>query len=381
MKSGLKLLYVIGFIFSLHTALIMYSNSSFLNQFIPESYMGLLYSAGSLLAIFGLVMIPKSISRFGSRSTMFVLLLATIAVCIINIIAMSPITIAIAFCFLFAMNVMFFLTNDILIDQLGSNASMGSIRGKYLTVLNMGYVLAPLATGYILARMGFPALYTVAAILLIPLLWLAFFIPLSPQVHESKINIFTSLRKLWKTPDIRNIMFANFILQFFYAWMVIYTPIYLHTEIGIPWDSIGTMFSIMLFAFVLTQIPLGKLADKVLGEKELLFVGFFVMSASTIALYALPYFTLPLLALILFITRLGASCVEVMTETYFFKKVSPSETGIISIFRNTYPISYIIAPIIGSGIIALGSTKHLFLVLGIICLAGIFFIVPIRDTL
>jgi MFS family permease len=105
------------------------------------------------------------------------------------------------------------------------------------------------------------------------------------------------------------------------------------------------------------------------------------MSASTIALYALPYFTLPLLALILFITRLGASCVEVMTETYFFKKVSPSETGIISIFRNTYPISYIIAPIIGSGIIALGSTKHLFLVLGIICLAGIFFIVPIRDTL
>lgn len=381
MKSGLKLLYVIGFIFSLHTALIMYSNSSFLNQFIPESYMGLLYSAGSLLAIFGLVMIPKSISRFGSRSTMFVLLLATIAVCIINIIAMSPITIAIAFCFLFAMNVMFFLTNDILIDQLGSNASMGSIRGKYLTVLNMGYVLAPLATGYILARMGFPALYTVAAILLIPLLWLAFFIPLSPQVHESKINIFTSLRKLWKTPDIRNIMFANFVLQFFYAWMVIYTPIYLHTEIGIPWDSIGTMFSIMLFAFVLTQIPLGKLADKVLGEKELLFVGFIVMSASTIALYALPYFTLPLLALILFITRLGASCVEVMTETYFFKKVSPSETGIISIFRNTYPISYIIAPIIGSGIIALGSTKHLFLVLGIICLAGIFFIVPIRDTL
>lgn len=381
MKSGLKLLYVIGFIFSLHTALIMYSNSSFLNQFIPESYTGLLYSVGSLLAIFGLVMIPKSISKFGSRVTMFVLLLATIAVCIINIVAMNPATIAVAFCFLFAMNVMFFLTNDILIDQLGSNASMGSIRGKYLTVLNMGYVLAPLATGYILARMGFPALYTVAAILLIPLLWLAFFVPLSPQVHESKINIFTSLRKLWKTPDIRNIMFANFILQFFYAWMVIYTPIYLHTEIGIPWDSIGTMFSIMLFAFVLTQIPLGKLADKVLGEKELLFVGFIIMSASTIALYVLPYFTLPLLALVLFITRLGASCVEVMTETYFFKKVSPSETGIISIFRNTYPISYIIAPIIGSGIIALGSTKHLFLVLGIICLAGIFFIVPIRDTL
>lgn len=380
MKSGLKLLYVIGFIFSLHTALIMYSNSSFLNQFIPESYMGLLYSAGSLLAIIGLMMIPKSIVKFGSRITMAVLLLSTIAICIVNMVAMSPITIAIAFCFLFAMNVMFFLTNDIVIDQLGNNQSMGSIRGKYLTVLNMGYVIAPLATGYILARMGFPALYAVAGILLVPLIWLSFFVPLSPHVHESKVNIFVSLRKLWKTPDVRNIMFANFILQFFYAWMVIYTPVYLHTEIGIPWDSIGTMFSIMLFAFVLTQIPLGKLADKVLGEKELLFVGFIVMGASTIALYLLPYFTLPLLALVLFITRLGASCVEVMTETYFFKKVAPSETGIISIFRNTYPVSYIIAPIIGSGIIAISSTKHLFLILGIICMCGIFFVLPIRNT-
>ncbi len=162
--------------------------------------------------------------------------------------------------------------------------------------------------------------------------------------------------------------------------MVIYTPVYLHTEIGIPWDSIGTMFSIMLFAFVLTQIPLGKLADKLLGEKELLLVGFIVMGASTILMYTLPYFTLPLLAFVLFMTRLGASCVEVMTETYFFKKVSPTETGIISIFRNTYPVSYIIAPIIGSGIIAISSTKHLFLILGIICISGILFIFPIHDT-
>jgi MFS family permease len=275
---------------------------------------------------------------------------------------------------------MFFLTNDIVLDQYSPTDSTGSVRGGYLTVLNLGYVLAPIITGYILARMGFSSLYTLTAIILIPVIWLAFLAPAASHTHHSKVNIFASLKKLWKTNDLRNIVFANFILQFFYSWMVIYTPLYLHNELGIPWDNMGSIFSIMLFAFVLTQIPFGKLADKFLGEKELLITGFIIMGISTLTLYILPYFTLTLLAFILFITRIGASCIEVMTETYFFKKVSSSETGIISIFRNTYPTSYIIAPLIASGVVALAPTKYLFLILGIICLLGILFVIPIRDT-
>lgn len=379
MKPSLKLFYIIGFLFSLYTALITYSNSSFLSQFISNSSIGLVYSGGSVLAILGLILVPKLISRLGSRITSIFLVLIIISFCIVNIFVTTPIVIAISFCFLFAANVMFFLSNDIAIDQISPEESVGTIRGKYLTSLNLAYVLAPLATGYLLARMGFPALYGAAVLLLIPLLWPILKATQFSQTHKSKVSIIASLITLWKDKDIRNILFANFILQFFYAWMVIYTPIYLHTEIGIPWDSIGTIFSIMLFAFVLTQIPLGKLADKVLGEKKLLFIGFLVMGISTLMLYMHPYFTLPLLALVLFTTRLGASCVEIMTETYFFKKVPATETGVISIFRNTYPISYIVAPIIASGIIAVSSTKHLFLVLGIICLCGIFFVLPIRN--
>lgn len=379
MKS-LRIFYGIGFIFSLYTALLTFSNSSFLNQFINESYTGLLYSAGSLLAIVGLSTIPKIIKKIGSRATMLLLILLLIIVCFINIFITNPIVLAIAFCFLFTGNVMFFLTNDIIIDQSSESSTIGTIRGNYLTVLNITYVLAPLVTGYMLARMGFSALYTLAIVLLIPAIILVLKAPVQKNVHNSKINIFHSLKKLWNNSDVRNIVFANFILQFFYAWMVIYTPIYLHHEIGIPWDTIGTIFSVMLFAFVLTEAPLGRLADKVLGEKELLFVGFLLMGTSTLLLYIIPFFTLPLLALILFTTRLGASCIEIMTETYFFKKVPSYETGIISIFRNTYPLSYIIAPIIAGGVITLFSQKHLFLFLGIICLSGIFLVIPIRDT-
>ncbi len=275
---------------------------------------------------------------------------------------------------------MFFLSNDILVDQVADQNTMGSTRGNYLTALNVGYVLAPSITGFILSRMGFSALYSLAAMILIPLLFILLRTPSSKQVHVSKVNILKSLHHMVRNRDLRNIALANFLLQFFYAWMVIYTPIFLHEQLGIPWDSVGAIFSIMLFAFVLTQIPLGRLADKYLGEKRLLIVGFIVMGTTTSLLFFLPYFTLPLLALVLFGTRIGASCIEVLTESYFFKKVDKSETGEMSIFRNTYPVAYIVAPIVGGGILQFLPVQYLFLFLGIITLLGTLFIIPIRDT-
>lgn len=379
-KSPLAILSLVGFIFSLHTALLTYSNSSFLTQFIPETFTGFLYSTGSVVTIIGLMLIPRLIRRFGTRAIMAMLLLITIGICIANIFIANPIVVAVLFCIMFASNTMFYLTNDIQVDQSAENESMGKTRGLYLTALNIAYVIAPTITGFIMARMGFDVLYGFAAFILLPLLVMVVQIPSSTQVHFSKANIWKSIRALMKHRDLRNITFASFLLQFFYAWMVIYTPIYLHETLGIPWDSMGTIFSVMLFAFVLTQIPLGRLADKYIGEKRLLIVGFIIMGVSTSLLFFLPYFTLPLLALILFGTRIGASCIEVLTESYFFKKVPKSETGEISVFRNMYPIAYIIAPLIAGGILQIGPVKLLFLALGIITFMGIFLIIPIRDT-
>ena len=379
-NSPLLSFYLIGFLFSVHTALIVYSNSSFLNQFIPESYAGLLYSIASIICIFGLLIIPRVIARFGSRITMISLLLITIGACIVQIFTPSPIAVMIAFCGLFATNTMFFLANDIMIDLIAENESMGKTRGNYLTALNIGYVIAPSITGFVLARMGFSTLYTIAAVLLVPLLIIIIQARSIRKIHISKVNILQSLKNLWKNKNVRNIALANFLLQFFYAWMIIYTPIFLHEQLGIPWDSVGTLFSVMLFAFVLTQIPLGRLADQYLGEKYLLIGGFIIIGITTSLLFFLPVFTLPLLGLILFGTRIGASCIEVLTESYFFKKIPHDESGEISIFRNMYPIAYIIAPIIGGGILQILPVQYLFLILGIIMLCGITLIIPIQNT-
>ncbi len=380
MKSIHKLVpfYLIGFLFAIHTALILYSNSSFLNQFIDESKLGLLYTGGSVLALIGLALIPKFLAKIGSRTTMLILILLTITICIVNVFVTIPWVVLTLFTILFSGNIMFFLANDIVIDQVTNNDTvMGTIRGSYITAVSAGYVITPGLAGFILARMGFPALYSLAGILLIPLIFLIIKTQTIRNNTQKQVNTWQSLKFIFKHKNLRNIVGANFILQFFYCWMVIYTPIFLHETIGIPWDSIGTIFSIMLLAFIFIPLPVGKIADRITGEKPLLYFGFIIMGVSTALLYFLPHFTLPLLAFILFGTRIGASAVETLTESYFYKHTPQSETGAVGILKSTYPLAYIIAPLIASLIITFYSPQHLFLVLGIICITACLFVIPI----
>jgi MFS family permease len=164
--------------------------------------------------------------------------------------------------------------------------------------------------------------------------------------------------------------------------MVIYTPIYLHEHLGLAWDTIGLMFTIMLSAFVILQTPLGYLADRILGEKEILVGGFLVMGLSTLIFGTanLALFSLSGIAILLFITRIGASTIEVATESYFFKHIAQSDATCVGFFRNTYPIAYIIGPLLASALLQFIPIQSLFTILGIVCILGVFTVIKIKDT-
>ena len=174
---------------------------------------------------------------------------------------------------------------------------------------------------------------------------------------------------------------VGFLLQFFYSWMVIYTPIYLYTHIGFSWQEIGIIFSIMLLPFVLTEAPLGKLADRKWGEKEVMSVGFIVMALATGLIAFVETKNLALWAILLFITRIGAAMVEIMSETYFFKKVHSSKADVIGFFRTMRPFAYIISPILATVLFAFFlPIKYIFLVLAIIMFLGLYSSLELKDT-
>ena len=131
-----------------------------------------------------------------------------------------------------------------------------------------------------------------------------------------EISVWKTIKLFMRNKHISKIYLINLILKFFYAWMIIYTPLYLHEYLGFAWNEIGIIFSIMLIPFVILDFPLGKLSDKI-GEKKMLLIGFCIISIATLVIPFIETKTLWLWALVLLLTRIGATTIETMSESYF----------------------------------------------------------------
>lgn len=380
-RTLLKTTYLLGFFLTFHIALISYVNSSFLASRLPESLIGILYTASAIISVAGLYMVPRLIQRFGSTRILSGLLFLSMG-CIIGLIAGTSLSIIIpSFIFYFALTTCTYLALDILIEHWSDPLHQGTVRGTYLTSINIAFMLAPFFGGFIMDRLGFASLYGISLVMLVPAFIIgALVLPTITTTHASKTNILQLAKKFLRHRDFGGVFFINFILQFFYCWMVIYTPIYLHEHLGLHWDTIGKLFTIMLSAFVVSQYVIGKLADRFRIERGLMITGLVVIAGATMVVARAPLMTFWVLAATLFMTRIGASILEVATESYFFRRVPHDDTGSIGFFRNTYPFAYIIAPIISSVILKFAPVWTLFIVLGIICLLALLVAKNITQT-
>ena len=182
-------------------------------------------------------------------------------------------------------------------------------------------------------------------------------------------------------PSLHKIFACAFILNFFYTWMVIYTPIFLHDHVGFSLGAIGMIMGIALFPFVLTQAFWGKISDKFWGQKEILTAGFLITGLSTIIIGLYDIKNLYFWIAILFMTRIGASMIEVMVETYLFKKINEKNTDIMSAYRATLPLAYIISPVVASVFLIFFDVPNMFILLGVIVIVGIRYSLSLKDTM
>jgi len=195
------------------------------------------------------------------------------------------------------------------------------------------------------------------------------------------MHLLEGLRILINDRNLAAVSFAHLLLYLFYAWAPLYVPIYLHTTLGIPWSELGWMFSIMLIPFVLIEYPAGIVADRFLGDKELMVLGFIIMGSSLAAFSLIDVSSsVVFIVTLLFASRIGAALVESMTEAHFFRAVSEIDTEMIALYRMTWPFADIVAPIIGSILLFVNGFGGLFIVTGaILIIAGTASALLIRD--
>lgn len=382
-KTILMLVYGASFFYSFHYALPLYIESSFISQFLStEKMIGIIFAVAACFTMIATFLFPRLLKRFGNyRLTLSTTGLEFAVLIGLALISTPAIIIALFIIHQTLVNIIF-LNLDGFVESASDNSATGGIRGIFMTVLNIAVATAPFLAGLMLTDHDFWKIYLSSAIFMA----LCFLVIAKnfkgyqdPPYLVPKFK--DTIRAVLKSHDIHASIFLHFLLAFFYSWMVIYTPIYLNTHIGIPMNKIlGVIIPIALLPFIFFEVILGKIADAKLGEKEILTAGFIIMAVATIGLSTITTASIAVWAGALFITRIGASAVEAMTESYFYKKVGPEDVNIITFMRMVRGSAYLIGPLLGSLILSYFEFRFLFFALGIIMLLALPYALTIRDT-
>ena len=376
-------MYILSFLFSLHIALSAYVNSTFLLKIISEKYVGILFTISSLVTLLLLTKSVNILKHLGNRKfvlwTLFVNMISLTGM----ILSKNPYVIGASFIALNTTNTLVIFSIDIFIEHFGNPKTVGKTRGIYLMITNLAWMLCPLVTAFLITREGgYISIYIISFIVtIIMTIGLLF----SVRNFEDRSYIKTPFLQTYKFLKENHHMLAitmiNFILQFFYALMVVYMPIYLYQHMGFGWSQIGIIFTIMLAPFVIFGLPIGVLIDKcILKKRTLLYIGIIIMSLSTLSISYITSMSVLLWAFVMFMTRTGATIIETTSEVYFFTHIKEEDAYLLSVFRDMSPVAYIIAPLISTLIFMVLPLKFLFAILGVLILSGLYYIPHLKHN-
>jgi MFS family permease len=382
------IIYLLVFLFTLHITPASYINSSFLEQFIGSGKVGYVFSIASFFTLLLFFVIRKILGKIGNYKTFLTFLtldfisLFVLSLSLIFSGGIWPYIFVGIYILGFISRSICWLNLDIFLEHTTKNSETGGVRGFFLTAANTSFILGPFIAGMMITDAADAGkVYLLSWMILIPVIIMTVrFFRNFHDAHYKRIDTWNTFLAVLKNKNIRKVFSTNFILRFFYSWMIIYTPIYLTKIIGFTLSETTLIISVALIAFILLQIPMGILADRYIGEKEIMTTGFFIMGLSTLSIIFWDSNQFAFWAMILFVTRVGASMVEIMNETYLFKKINDDSVNILSLYRSVRPVAYIISPSLASVLLIFIDIKYLFLVLGIIVLTGIYFSLTLKDS-
>lgn len=374
------LIFISVLLLSFHFFFVYFINSKYLSGILSEKTVGYTYAVGSLINIFIFIYAPVFLRKFGNyKLTLTIGLLELLALIGLAFATAPPYIIAL-FILHQAVGPALFYCMDIFTESFSTAEEMGSIRGVYLTMQNIPPVVTPAIVGLILIKPEYWKVYIIGALFLIP-----FFILIISNFRNFKdpeypiIDLKQALRKFYTDKNIFDIFIDHFLLHVFYAWTVIYIPLYLTNHIGFTWGEVGIILSIMLLPFIIFQIPIGRMEDKYHDEKHVLVLGFSIMAASFMLIPFIHEKSLVLWAAVLFVSRIGASIVEVSSESYFFKHINPSNAGFISFFRMTRALPFFVIPPIVGLTLLVADFPYIFFVAGLLMLIGVRYAILLKN--
>ena len=337
-----KLVTFISFLMGFSQAMIFYILSYYFERVFLAKNVGLLYLIAYFIMLVVFLNIHKLVKKLGKSAVLFFSSLAKVVLAA-SLVLFPPSVFSLLLALLYIVAVAVeSVAVDFILESFSRDNVSGRVRGLHLTILNTGILLAPFISTQILKQFDFSGIFAFLVLFNSLILGISL-IGLQNVNHrfEKKESIWSLTKKVWKRHDIRKIYYISFVLEAFYSLMIIYTPLYLQ-RLGVGIDAYGIITTIMLVPFVLIQYPAGVLADKKMGEKEMLIFGLLLMSLATLWMTGIVSTSIAVWGMVMFMTRVGAALTEVLRDSYFYKRIDGHDVDLINFFRTAMPLGYIV---------------------------------------
>ena len=375
--------FIMTILYAFHYGIPLYASSSFLHQYFGSSKISAIYMVGSLLTLLVSIHFTKYLHRFHTYNFTLSVVIAEILTTLAFSLTNNPWVILFFFTIHFCLSTLLYIIISVFIENLTPHAETGMIRGLFLTLLNLGILVSPFIGAALLAHKGYTELYIISAVVLVPFIYfLKRYFKHMPDPGYRSLDMIAAGKRAFTNINLRGALMSVLLLECFYAVMVIYSPLYLES-IGIPLTTyLSAILPIALTPFVIMPYELGIIADNKLGEKELLILGLIIMAITTLSIVVISTTNTIIWAGILIVSRVGASCVETMAFTYYFKKINNQDASLVALIGNMRSVATVIVGFMGMIMAPLmvNYPGIIFIILGLALLLGVTYVLPIKDT-
>jgi MFS family permease len=183
----------------------------------------------------------------------------------------------------------------------------GGSMGIYTTSRMLGLAIGPLVGGALYDRFGFDAsFYTGAAFIIVAIILVQLWIQEKPpNSGKTKPGRFQIIDPKLLTAGIIGVAFATFVMAGDFTMMSALENQF-NAKLNMDAFLFGIAFSALLFSRIFTQVPLGRLSDRI-GRKPLIIGGMLVLVPSTALLgYAN---SIPILTILRLVQGVGSAAV------------------------------------------------------------------------
>lgn len=379
-ENKLRLINLISFLFGFSQALLIYVLADYFRQAIGFENVSVFFFLAYAISLVGFLNVHKFINKFGKATVFF--LFFFLQICFLTfLIFVEPSFLGIILLVLYMISFnLTFVMLDIIVEGYSEDRRSGRIRGLHLTILNLGILLGPFLSTRLLSQVGFDGLFFVAMVISMTIFIIGLIgLRKGNNKFHQKLTISDLAKKILVNNRIMKIYSISLILEFFYAIMIIFMSLYL-LDRGLSWNQIGIIFTVMLLPFIFLQYPIGILADKKFGEKEMLLAGLAIMGISSGIIFFITSEEIWVWAVILLATRIGASAVEILRDSYFYKLIDSRDMDIISFFRTAASVGYILATATSALLLLIFPVKSVFLLIAIVAFFGVYQTLSLVDN-